>query len=198
MVKRKAKKAAELVKLDLGCGASKRQGFIGVDRSRAEGVDVVCDLLANTSCGGKQRKMIRWPWEDSSVDEVHASHFFEHVRQDLRPLFMDELYRILKPQATAQFIVPHWLSSRAIQDFSHQWPSPGAPASWLYWNRGWREQNKLTHGDYEMKCNFGFSFSYSVNQAYQGRALEFLQANFETLPGVADDLIVILAKDPIQ
>jgi predicted SAM-dependent methyltransferase len=48
------------LKLNLGSGKSKMEGFLGVDAIKFDGVDVVTDL----------RK--RWPWEDESVDEVYC------------------------------------------------------------------------------------------------------------------------------
>ena len=54
-------------KLDLGCGKNKQAGFVGVDERAFEGVDVAHDLRRP------------WPWSDSSVDEVHCSHFLEHL-----------------------------------------------------------------------------------------------------------------------
>ena len=33
------------LKLDLGCGLSKKEGFLGVDRRKFDGVDIVHDLL---------------------------------------------------------------------------------------------------------------------------------------------------------
>ena len=58
-----------MVKLDIGCGKNKRDGFTGVDQYAMEGVDVVCDV----------RKP--WPWEPGTVDEVNCSHFVEQLHK---------------------------------------------------------------------------------------------------------------------
>src|SRR5688572_13911022 len=99
------------IKLDLGCGPNKKEGFLGVDSIKFKGVDVVFDLATG-----------RWPWKDNSVSEAHASHFVEHLDAKERTHFVNELYRVLKPGATAQIIVPHWASQRAYGDPTHKWP----------------------------------------------------------------------------
>lgn len=98
---------AEGVKLDLGCGKNKKAGFIGVDNISFDGVDVVHDLRT------------QWPWEKESVEEVHCSHFLEHLTNAERVHFWNELYRVMKPGAKAQIIVPHWSSGRAYGDPTH-------------------------------------------------------------------------------
>jgi len=131
-----------LLKLDLGCGQNKRAGFQGVDYVAAEGVDVVHDL-----------SHYPWPFATDSVDEIHCSHFFEHVPGPERGVFMDEVYRVLKVGCFATFITPYWACVRAVQDFTHAWP-PISAESYYYFQRAWREANKLTHGHYDLKCNF--------------------------------------------
>ena len=75
---------------------------------------------------------------------------------------MDELYRVLAPGGKATVITPYYTSVRATQDFTHEWP-PISPQSFLYFNKKWREDNKLTHGHYDMKCDFDFTYGYSIN-----------------------------------
>src|SRR5260370_8558403 len=79
--------------LDLGCGASKRQGAIGVDRYPLRGVDLVCDL---------NRPL---PFSDDTIDGVFASHVFEHMESFLQ--LMEELWRISKPGAWIHIWAPH-------------------------------------------------------------------------------------------
>jgi SAM-dependent methyltransferase len=137
---------APLLKLDLGCGQNKREGYTGVDFVKAEGVDIVHDLLTYP-----------WPFDGASVDDIVSSHFLEHVPGPQRPRFMEEVYRILKVGCCATFITPYWSSERAVQDFTHAWP-PLAPPSYLYFNKKWREDNKLTHGAYDLNCDFDIEF----------------------------------------
>lgn len=126
--------------IDLGCGQSKREGFIGVDKYPAPGVDIVHDLLE-----------FPWPFEDNSVDEAHSSHNLEHIDGEMRIPFFQELYRVLKPGATALFITPSADSDRALQDPTHKFP-PVVPGFYqCYLNKDWRVTNKLDHGAYNEK-----------------------------------------------
>lgn len=153
------------MKLDLGCGKNKQAGFLGVDSRPFEGVDVVADLT------------LLWQWENDSVEEVHCSHFVEHLNSQERVHFVNELYRVLKPGAKASIIVPHWASCRAYGDLTHQWP-PVSEFWFYYLNKAWREQN-APHND-AYTCDFDCTWAYTVhadvaqrNQAYQMLALSF-------------------------
>jgi hypothetical protein len=129
-----------VVKLDLGCGAHKREGFLGVDIAPIAGVDLVQDLF-----------QFPWDFPEGSVAEVYSAHFFEHVPAKLRPKFMDEVWRICAPGAQVTLITPHWDSVRAIQDFTHEWP-PIAAESFLYFNAQVRKDSGLEHMG--ISCDF--------------------------------------------
>ena len=170
------------MKLDLGCGDNKREGFTGVDKFKTDSTDIEHDLL-----------VYPWPFEDNSVDEVHSSHFIEHIPGLERPKFFDELYRVLKPGAKATIIIPYGRSPRSVQDFTHQWP-PLVEESFLYFNKGWREANKLTHGYYEMVCDFDLSFGHALNGNWGMRSEEARAFALTHYWNVAADLHAILTK----
>jgi predicted SAM-dependent methyltransferase len=172
----------KLLKLDLGSGQSSREGFEGVDFVAAPGVKHVVDLLK-----------FPWPFPDGSCDELHCSHFFEHVPGLLRGKFMDEVYRILVPEGKITIICPYYTSIRATQDFTHEWP-PVSPNSFLYFNRKWREDNKLTHGHYEIKSDFDFVYGYAINASWSSRQDEARQFGFDHYNNTIDDLHVTLTK----
>lgn len=172
------------VKLDLGCGKNKRAGFTGVDSIKFEGVDEVADLRQ------------KWPWADESVDEVHCSHFVEHLTARERVHFCNELYRVLKVGAKAQIITPHWSSARAYGDMTHQWP-PVSEFWFYYLDKTWRKSN-APHDDSEFNpegysCDFECTWGYSLhgslnvrNAEYQQHAIQFwkeacqdISANFK-------------------
>jgi predicted SAM-dependent methyltransferase len=149
-----------LLKLDLGAGNNCREGFVGVDFVKTPAVKYVHDLFK-----------FPWPFKDNSVEEVHISHFFEHIPAKTRPKFMDELYRVLAPEGKVTIITPYYNSVRATQDFTHEWP-PISPNSFLYFNRKWREDNKLTHGFYEMTCSFDFTYGYALQGVWGSKSEE--------------------------
>lgn len=159
-----------LIKLDIGCGQNKQKDYVGIDIAKCEGVDIVHDLFK-----------FPWPIETESVEEAFSSHFFEHVPAKLRFRFMEEMHRILVPckcpgecpsqtgwstpcpeqGGKATFITPYWSSMRSIQDPTHEWP-PICEASYLYFNRKWRETNKLDH--YPVNCDFDYGYGYAMDQ----------------------------------
>lgn len=87
-------KPGGMVKIDLGCGARKAMGFIGVDRSSLPGVDVIADING------------RLPFRDNSVDLLFASHSLEHAEKLLPTL--KEIYRICKHGAQLCVLAPYY------------------------------------------------------------------------------------------
>lgn len=93
------------VKIDLGSGRVKRNGFLSVDRLVTPNVDLVCDV---------EKKL---PFLDNSVDEVFSRHLFEHIT-NLIQLF-EEVYRVCKPRARVTINVPYYTSIKAYKDPTH-------------------------------------------------------------------------------
>ena len=160
-----------MTKLDLGCGGKKREGFIGVDQYAMEGVDVVLNIGVDP-----------WPWEDGTVEEIHASHFLEHLTAPQRVHFMNEAFRVMKEGAKATVVTPHWASNRAYGDFTHQWP-PVSEMFYYYLSQEWRNTN-APHTDKTWKpagysCNFaatwGYSFSPELGARHPDHVLFALQ-----------------------
>jgi len=151
------------LKLDLGCGQNKQDGFTGVDLY-APGADVRCDLFQTPfsrfpdKCDGvyvparhSSKNVVLW--NDNTVDEIFCSHFVEHIPNKLRWQFFEECWRIMKLEATMRIFVPSWKSERAYGDMTHEWPAVTA-FFFYYLSKDWREANKLTYGPYDLKCNF--------------------------------------------
>lgn len=180
MAKKQAKVALveEPLKLDLGCGKNPREGFVGVD-SRDFGQKLVVDLRQT------------WPWKDNSVEEAHCSHFIEHLTAQERIHFVNELYRVLKPDAKCTIIVPHWSSCRAYGDLTHQWP-PVSEFWFYYLNTEWRKAN-APHND-EYSCNFECAWGYNMHQAISARNQEYQQHALTFFKEAAQDLVATFIK----
>ncbi len=153
-----------MVKIDLGCGPHKREGFTGVDSIQFPGVDIVADLR---EC---------WPFEVASVDEAHASHVIEHFTAIERVHFVNELYRVLKPGGTCTLIFPIWSSGRAYGDPTHQWP-PMSEFWFYYLKKDWRSE-QAPHTDAEFwkdgfNCDFDATWGYALHPAIGVRNQEF-------------------------
>lgn len=166
------------IRLDLGCGRNKREGFTGVDAIKFPNVDLVADL----------RK--KWPWKDGEVSEVHSSHFLEHLTGDERTHFYNELYRVMKKDGKAQIIVPHWSSGRAYGDLTHQWP-PVVEFSFYYLSKDWRDAN-APHST--LSCDFAATWGYSIAPAWQTRNQETQMFAANHYREVAQDMICTLTK----
>lgn len=182
------------LKLDLACGQSPREGFEGVDLY-APGAKHKVDLFK-----------FPWPWATSSVDELSSSHFLEHIPMsylckkhgheqvpcegspDLFFAFMDECYRILKPQGRMHVVVPACRSERSFQDPTHR--RFIAQATFFYFSADWRKMNKLDH--YLVKCNFSGDVNFSFDSSLSGRYEDVQKELFQHAWNVIHDWIVVL------
>lgn len=177
--------AAGKLKLDLGCGKSRKQGFIGVDSRAFEGVDQVVDLTGP------------WPWADESVEEAHSSHFIEHLSARERTHFVNELHRVLIPGGKALLIAPHFASCRAYGDPTHVWP-PVAEFWFYYLLKSWRDQN-APHTDVlwnpdGFSCDFDATWGYSLHPGITARNAEFQQFAMSFYKEAVQDIIATLVK----
>lgn len=172
----------EKLRLDLGCGQNPKEGFKGVDKY-APKVDYKVDLFK-----------FPWPFRNESVEEIYSNQFFEHIPKDIRFKFMDECYRILAPEGKMTIIAPYYTSMRATQDPTHEWP-PISEASFLYFNKKWREDNKLDH--YPVKCDFDYTYAHNVSAEWHARSIEAAGFAIRNYCNVASDIIVNLTKRKI-
>jgi SAM-dependent methyltransferase len=172
------------LRLDLGCGKNKREGFTGVDRRTFPGVDVVADLLKP------------WPWGESTVTEIHASHMLEHFTGVDRVHVFNEMYRVLIPGGKATIITPHWASNRAFGDFTHQWP-PVSEMLYFYVSKAWRDvnapDNDIEWNDQGYRCDFDATWGYVLRADLLARNTEYQMFALGNYKEAASDLIATLA-----
>lgn len=175
-----------MVKLDIGCGPNKKPDHIGIDCIAFDGVDHVLNAGRDP-----------WPFEDDSVDEVHSSHFLEHLDQVERCHFANELHRVLKKDAKATIIVPHWASNRAYGDPTHKWPAISEMFFW-YLDKGWRASN-APHTDKSKwpqgyDCDFGFVVGYGMHPSLAVRNVEYQQHAMQFYKEAVQDTHATLTK----
>jgi len=163
------------IKLDLGSGPRPADGFIGVDIRDYPAVKIVADLTKD------------WPWFDKSVAEVRSNHFVEHLAAPDRIHFANELYRVLKPDGTAEIIVPHYASGRAYGDLTHQWP-PVSEFWFLYLSRAWREAN-AAHACDDYTCDFVIEWGTTLDPPIALRNQEFQQFATRYYREAAQDIV---------
>lgn len=58
-------------RIDLACGNNKIEGFKGIDVEKGTAADYIVDL-----------QQFPWPIESESAEEVHCSHYIEHIKHD--------------------------------------------------------------------------------------------------------------------
>ena len=72
------------IKLHLGCGRVKMEGFINIDHHKTPATDYVLDA-------------VNLPFPDGSIDSIESYHLIEHLPIGKLSDILDHWYRILKP-----------------------------------------------------------------------------------------------------
>lgn len=108
----------EHLKLNLGCGYRKVEGFVNID-NRAE---CAPDLLHDLTDG--------LPYDDNSVEYVLATDVLEHLPFPFSIEIVEEVWRVLQPGGTFEFVVPSTDGRGAYQDPTHR--SFWNINTWLY------------------------------------------------------------------
>lgn len=101
------------LKLNLGCGFKRIQGYLNVDSVPDCNPDQVVDL-----------EQFPWPWADNSVDDVQLIHVLEHLGREPQVFIgiMQELYRVCAHDARVYIIVPHHRHDNFQSDPTHVRP----------------------------------------------------------------------------
>jgi predicted SAM-dependent methyltransferase len=123
----------QVVKINLGCGYRKIDGFVNLDYRPEVDPDMVCDC----------RKL---PFDDNSVDEVRAVDFLEHIPTGQTIGVINEIWRVLKHGGKFMHETPSTDGRGAFQDPTHV--SFWNVNSWLYFMND--QYRKL----YDIKAKF--------------------------------------------
>lgn len=97
------------IRLDIGCGKDKKEGFVGIDIDPKSQADIIASAL-------------NLPFDDSNVDEITCSHLVEHFEPDEAQKFFDEIYRVLKDGGAARLKIDRdWSKARLLEkDRTHK------------------------------------------------------------------------------
>jgi SAM-dependent methyltransferase len=93
--------------LDIGCGANKVPGAVGMDINPRTAADVIHDL-----------DDVPYPFADDQFDEVIGRHVIEHVRDPMA--VMAELHRITRHGGLVKLVAPHWTNPDFATDLTHR------------------------------------------------------------------------------
>lgn len=74
-----------MLRLNLGCGSTKFEGFLGVDSFPDNKPDVLYDFTAGPL-----------PFKDGEVDEVVMFHAIEHIQKQKHSFILNEIRRVLR------------------------------------------------------------------------------------------------------
>ncbi len=98
------------MKLNLGAGNKKIDGFISVDKFPSATTDFVFDLETTP-----------WPWADNSIDQIMLIHALEHMGQstDGYLSIIRELYRVCRHGAEILIHIPHPRHDNFLGDPTH-------------------------------------------------------------------------------
>jgi SAM-dependent methyltransferase len=169
------------MKIDLGCGEKKKEGYIGLDQYAMSGVDHVLKIGTEI-----------WPFENESVDEAYSNNFLEHLSNlngaNERVHFFNELFRVLRPGAKAFIAIPHWNSNRYYGDPTHK--EPFSEFGVYYLNREWR-LSQAPHTDIRWNSN-GYTCDFDSKLGY------VLQAKFRNLNNEEKEYIQARLRDAVE
>jgi predicted SAM-dependent methyltransferase len=135
---------AKKIRLNLGCGAIRPEGWVNADSSFNA-------LLQRLPIGGKRLAKLfnpieyssnnvvymdvnkPWKYRNESVDIVYASHLFEHLTLKTADLFLRESFRVLKPGGVIRLVVPdlYQICRRYVNEFED--PEVTDPTVYILW-----------------------------------------------------------------
>jgi len=95
------------MKLNLGCGNKRLEGFTGVDKIPTPAVDISHDL-----------NIFPYPFATGSAQEILLDNVLEHLDDVIK--VMTEIYRLAAPGALIKIRVPYFKSNSAFTDPTHQ------------------------------------------------------------------------------
>ena len=99
------------MKINMGCGEKKFEGYLNVDNNPKYNPDANFDIFS-----------IPLPFNDSEVDEIILFHTFEHCPREVGLInYLSELHRICKNGAIIKIKVPHVSDYGALHSPFHHY-----------------------------------------------------------------------------
>ena len=110
-----------MVKLNLGCGYKKLDGYVNIDKRSECEPDHVLDIAVSGL-----------PYDDNTVGEIRSMDFLEHIPLGRTVFVIEEIWRVLKDGGIFEHQTPSTDGRGAFQDPNHL--SFWNINSWLYYD----------------------------------------------------------------
>lgn len=134
------------MKLNLGCGSVRPEGWINTDSSLNANIQKIPiigngitrlfnPIKYNDSNVVYMNLNKRWKYNDNSVEIVYASHLFEHLTLKSANLFLSEAYRCLKPGGIIRIVVPdlYQICKRYTEEYESGSEPKGDTTKFVMW-----------------------------------------------------------------
>ena len=128
------------------------------------------EVALNLTWKDVQRLKKKWPEVSNSVDSVEIVNILTFYEPDERIHFVNELFRVMKKDAKAHIVQPHWASARANGDLAFKYP-PVAETWFHHLNEEWRKANAPWGTKY--RCDFDFTQGYGLHPEIGSRPHEY-------------------------
>jgi hypothetical protein len=144
------------MKLNIGSGRKRLEGYVNIDMNPKLNPDLVCNLASEG-----------WPISDGIVTEGVCSHVMEHLPNTPEPFFhfLRELYRVCANGAVIHVAVPHPRNDLFFRDPTHVrpiLPDMLVPFSKRQHAEEWARGNMLHPWHEEIGVNFDVGNPYYI------------------------------------
>ncbi len=97
-------------RLNVGCGSTKKIGYINIDLVESQSTDLVCSTT-------------ELPYQTVTIDSITSIHALEHFGKCEVPVVLNEWYRVLKDQGSVDLEVPdlEWCVKNWLENKSDEW-----------------------------------------------------------------------------
>lgn len=144
------------MKLNVGCGRDIKKDYINLDMIEFESIDIVHDL-----------NIYPYPFNDNTFNEIYASQIIEHL--DNPKKFIEELWRISKPNAKIIIGTVHFSAPTIWGDITHKRPYQSDTMNWC--NIKFKNNGNLSLVDYNPVA---FHVKQTIHFRYFFRPLKYL------------------------
>lgn len=129
------------IRLDIGCGLTLQPGWVGLDIQDFDNIDYIKHDF----------NVFPWPLPDECAIQALASHVIEHIPpHDFGFIkFMNEVWRVLKPDCQFAAVLPYAGSPGYWQDPTHC--NPVNETTWLYFDPLEQRTNGVLYKFYKPK-----------------------------------------------